>query len=336
MRTLILFAFFVFILLPICSAQVDSVRFSNGQLMIGEIKSMERGVLVIETDYSDSDFEIEWKKVVWLRTKTNFMVDLENGEEYFSNINSVNDSLCQVINPMGLETYFKPSEVVNLKSYEDSFKDRFSAFIDLSYEMAKAKSLKRFTTRSGLGYQAEKWNSNFTISSLLTSQEDAEDIQRTESELNTRYVMKNWYSIVTISTLSNSEQQLNLRLNTQLGMARYLHRTNKTYWGIVLGANRNVEKYYESTSDRQTWEGYFTMELNLYDVEDFSLLFSSSLYCGITENGRWRSDTKLDIKYDLPLDFYIKFGATLNYDNRPIEGVSTTDYILQSGIGWEW
>lgn len=336
MKILTLLTLSLLFILQLSSAQIDSVRFTNGQLLVGEIKSMEKGVLVIETDYSDSDFEAEWKKVIWIRTQSNFMVDLEAGEEYFSNIYSINDSLCKVITPMGLDEVFSPSDIVYLKPYDDKFKDRFSAFIDLSYEMTKAKNLKRFTTRSGLGYQAEKWNSNFTISSLMTSQDDAENIRRTESELNTRYVMKNWYSIVTFSTLSNSEQQLNLRFNTQLGMARYLHRTNKTYWGIVLGANRNVEKYYDSSSDRQTWEGYFTMELNLYDIEDFTLLFSSSIYGGITEQGRWRSDTKLDIKYDLPLDFYIKFGATLNYDNHPIEGVSTTDYIIQTGFGWEW
>lgn len=31
--------------------------------MTGEIKSMNKGVLVIETDYSDSDFKIEWEKI---------------------------------------------------------------------------------------------------------------------------------------------------------------------------------------------------------------------------------------------------------------------------------
>jgi len=319
------------------SAQIDSVRFINGQLLVGEIQSLQRGVLTIETHYSDSDFEAEWKKVIWIRTQSNFIIDIEGGEEFFSNIYSINDSLVRAINPMGLEDVFPISDIVFLRPFDSSFKDRLSAFIDVSYEMAKAKNLKRFTTRVGVGYQTEKWTSNLTLSSLQSTQDDADDIRRTESELNFRYLMgHSWYSILTVNTLSNNEQLLDLRLNTQLGMARFLYRTNKAYWGVIIGANRNIEKYSDADSDRRTYEGYGTMELNLYDVEDFSLLLSTTVYAGITEQGRWRSDTKLDIKYDLPLDFYIRFGATLNYDNKPIEGVSTTDYIVQTGFGWEW
>ena len=59
-------------------------------------------------------------------------------------------------------------------------------------------------------------------------------------------------------------------------------------------------------------------------------------YPGITEKGRWRIDGNLNIKYDLPLDFYIKLGGSLNYDNRPPEDASELDYVIQAGVGWEW
>ncbi len=293
--------------------------------------------MVCKTDFSDSDFKIEWKKVVWIRTQSKFMIDVVGDDEFYSSLYSVNDTMCLVMNKNYEFIEVPIRRIVFLKSFDDSFKDRLSAFIDVGYEMAKSKNLKRFNTRSGMGYQAEKWNTNITLSSLQSTQDDVDDIRRTESELNFRYVVgNNWYSIVTFSTLSNNEQLLDIRFNTQLGIARFLKRTNKLYWGIITGANRNLERYSNETANRNSWEGYLTTELNLFDIKDFSLLFSSTVYAGITESGRWRSDTKLDIKYDLPLDFYIKFGATLNYDNSPIEGVSPTDYILQTGFGWEW
>ena len=45
------------------TAQVDSIKFRSGDFIIGEIKSMEKGILVVETEYSDSDFKIEWTEV---------------------------------------------------------------------------------------------------------------------------------------------------------------------------------------------------------------------------------------------------------------------------------
>jgi hypothetical protein len=58
------------------------------------------------------------------------------------------------------------------------------------------------------------------------------------------------------------------------------------------------------------------------------------LYPGFTEKGRLRADFKTDLKYDLPLDFYIKVGFTWNFDNQPATGSSEYDYVMQTGIGW--
>ena len=67
-----------------------------------------------------------------------------------------------------------------------------------------------------------------------------------------------------------------------------------------------------------------------------SLLTQIVAYPSFTESGRWRSDFSLDAKYDLPLDFYVKLGYTLNFDNRPAEGSVKTDYVFHTGFGWEW
>ena len=48
---------FVFLAGPvILQAQTDSIVFTNGNYMVGEVKNMSMGVMQIETDYSDSDF----------------------------------------------------------------------------------------------------------------------------------------------------------------------------------------------------------------------------------------------------------------------------------------
>ena len=59
--------YIAFVLFLLCVsniyAQTDTLIFKNGNMVIGEVKSMNRGVISIETDYSDSDFLIEWDKV---------------------------------------------------------------------------------------------------------------------------------------------------------------------------------------------------------------------------------------------------------------------------------
>ena len=44
-------------------AQTDKVYSITGDVIVGELKSMSRGVLVFDTDYADSDFKIDWDEV---------------------------------------------------------------------------------------------------------------------------------------------------------------------------------------------------------------------------------------------------------------------------------
>ncbi len=75
-----LYITFAFIfLVKLSFAQKDSLVFKNGNYITGEIKSMTRGVLQVETDYSDSDFKIEWKNVAFIYTEQNFNFYLIDG-----------------------------------------------------------------------------------------------------------------------------------------------------------------------------------------------------------------------------------------------------------------
>ncbi|MEP0714217.1 MAG: hypothetical protein ABJC55_20040, partial [Algoriphagus sp.] len=73
MQRLILFVLLLFGASASILAQTDSLLLSNGNLIVGEIKSMDKGVLTIETDYSDSDFKITWGEIKKITSRTNYL-----------------------------------------------------------------------------------------------------------------------------------------------------------------------------------------------------------------------------------------------------------------------
>ncbi len=333
----ILLTLFIVIFHNDALSQIDSLRFTNGNLIIGEIKSMDKGVLEIETDYSENDFEIEWKEIVWLRTQSYFLIILENNTKYYSTIHSLNDSISRIIGTNNQLLTCNTHDIVLLSAYDDNFKNRFNAEISVGFDMTKSSNLQSFTTRSAIGYKAEKWSTNGAFNTLISHQDSVEDIKRTDAELNYRYILKGrWYAITTFTALSNTEQKLDLRTNIQLGLGRYIFITNKANLGAKFGVNRNIEQYTNETEDRQTWEGYFGTELDIYDIGDLNLIFNAMAYPSFSEKNRWRIDTNFDMKYDLPLDFFIKMGISMNYDNQPADDASELDYVLHTGFGWEW
>ena len=53
----LVFSFFLFLSFLNLNAQKDSIVLANKDVLLGEIKSMDKGILIFKTDYSDADLE---------------------------------------------------------------------------------------------------------------------------------------------------------------------------------------------------------------------------------------------------------------------------------------
>jgi len=335
-----LLPFILFVLLVFigreASAQKDTLILVNKDIIVGEIKGMDRGVVTVETDYSKDDFRVEWKGIDKIYTNSFYNITLQNGTRINGRLKSSTPGSIGILTKQGTESLFKKEEFVYLKSVDDKFLERIHAAIDFGFSLTKSQNLKQISVRSNVGYLSESWSADLTYNNIFSSQDDVESISRTDGGFTFNYFLQNdWYIPVSLTFLSNTEQKIDLRTLGKFGLGKYIIHTNHSYWGFAGGLSYNLENYAETT-DRKSWEGYFGTEFNLYDLGDLSLVTKLVAYPSISEAGRWRSDFSFDTKYDLPLDFYIKLGITVNYDNRPVDGATEMDYVMQTGIGWKW
>ena len=334
----ILVSIIIFLMTPISLAQLDTIVVSSGDIIVGDIKSMSRGVVTVETPYSDSDFKIEWAKVTRVNSKGAFIVSLESSERIITTIRTKPaDSLTVVLLKNGEEVNIAIAEIVFIKGVDEGFIDRLNASIDFGFTLTKANDLRQLSSRSSLGYLANNWSADASLDAVRSSQDSVESTSRTDASATFNYFLwKGWFALVSVSFLQNDEQKLELRSTPKVGIGNYVVQTNHLYWSLYLGMAWNNETYTDPTiPDRSDAEVNIGTELNLFDIGDFRFLTSLSVYKSITEGGRTRADYKLDLKYDLPLDFYIGLGYTLNYDNQPVEGASESDYVFQTSFGWE-
>lgn len=306
---------------------------SNGNLIVGELKTLSRGVATVETDYSDSDLKLEWSGVRQVRTTSQYLVSFREADTRTGRLRSVDSTTALVIGTDTLRTAV--ADIVYLKSVKQDFWSRASLGFDLGYNFTKASNLQQFSLRSFLGYETDKWNASATFDRVTSTQDDAADVERSSLTAGVRRVLPHtFFAGVSASFLSNTEQRLDLRSSIQPGVGKYLVRSNSLYFLAQVGAAFTQEVYTTEDPDRSSVEGLLAIELNLFDVGDLGLFLSSKAYPSFTEDGRWRMDHSLDVKYDLPYDIYVRGGFTLNYDNRPVTGASESDYVLQTAVGW--
>jgi hypothetical protein len=316
--------------------QKDSLILTNGNVIVGEIKSLDKGVITIETGYSKSDFTIEWNGVKEVYSNTAFLITLKNGDRINGQFHSADGGKKVVIvDKEGKQTETMLDDIVYLKGLKSNFWGRVHASVDLGLNVTKANNLVQYNIRSTVGYVADKWALEIFYDDLRSKQDSVDATKRTESGASYTYFLpRDWYLNAALGTLSNTEQALKMRFTARGGIGKFIVHTNKSYFGVGGGLSFNNETFTNTTPGRTSLEGYLGTEVNLFDIGDFSLLSNLYVYPSFTESGRWRTDFKLDAKYDLPLDFYLKFGITINYDNRPAEAGKETDYVYVFSVGW--
>lgn len=322
-------------------SQNDTIITHNDNIIIGQIKNMDKGVLTMETEYSKSDFTIEWEGIREIYSSSYFLFTTSQGLRISGSIRSIGNDMLELNDNEGNLITIEIKDLVYIKSIEQKFLSRFTARVDLGYSLTKANNLEQFTVNSRFSYIVDLRSLEMYYNSLLSRQDSIQNIERYDAGLTYRYFLpKDWFLASELTFLSNTEQALELRSNLKAGLGKFLIHTNKSYFGVGGGASANMEEY-DATADsevenRESWEVYIGTDLNLYDIGDLNLFLSVFSYAGITEKDRVRVDGRFDAKYDLPFDFYVKAGLTVNYDNQSAIQGNQTDYVFTTGFGWEW
>lgn len=319
-------------------SQTDSLILNNGNVIIGEVKSLTKNVIAIETDYSDSDFKIEWNGIKEIYTERTFIIHLVGGNHVTGTISTASPTTLH-IKGEEVDLIIDKSSIVYLDEFGNNFLSNFYATIELGVNLTKANNFKQFSVGATAGYLQENWSLDMNYSDLRSSQDDVEDIKRTSGGLEYRYLLpKNWFLSASASLLSNTEQSLELRTLGKLGTGYFPIKNNVLYWNFGAGLSINNEDYTPPLDSVNvlSYEAYIGTEINLFNVSDFSLISNVFVYPSLTQSGRVRLDYMINTKYELPLDFYVGLNFTLNYDNQPAEAGKEVDYVFGATFGWDW
>lgn len=319
-------------------AQKDTLTLSNDDLIIGSIEKMDQSVLTFSTDYSDSDFKIKWQQVKALVSKEEFIISVTDGERFTTSINSVKEKeKTVVLNVDGAPREYKLEDIVYIEPIGTGFFDRLSMDIDLGINVTKANNFKQLSSNIGATYLAYKWQGRGAYKTVVSRQDGSADINRMDAELGGQYYLPHdWFLQAKAIYLSNDEQLLKLRSTYQAGIGYYIIHNNSMFFSANAGMAYSKENFMEDNPDRSSTEGYLAIGFTKYAIGDLSVATYAALYPSFSQSGRYRFDFNFDMKYDLPLDFYIRLGLSYNYDNKPVEGAADSDYVFTTSFGWEW
>lgn len=320
-------------------AQNDTIVLNNNDRLIGEIKGIEDGLLILKTEYSKENFKINWADIKSFKSNQDFFIVMADGTRYNATVStdsSMPERIVLYDNQTKVKSYAWAANVVFMRPQQSSFDNKFEASLALGINLTEGNNFKQLTLKSTLGYRFDKWALS-AYGNSVNYRHKEEDLHRTDAGVGAVYRFSgDNFAGVFSDLLSSDVQQLDLRIATRGGVGRYFVNNARAYFNVMGGLAWNTEKLDNMTNEnRNSTEAFAGFEVNLFDMKDFSLLTNVVVYPSLTIKDRVRSDVKLDVKYDLPLNLFLKMGLSYNYDRRPVEGASKEDYVLLTTFGWE-
>jgi len=314
----------------------DTLVTTDNTVLVGKIKSMDKGVLIMETDFSKDDFRLTWLKVKKVISNRDFRIILENQARYYGQI-TYSDNKLSIQDQEKGSLSVDIEEIVYLKQVDKgSIFDKINLALDAGYSFTNANNLEQLNGSLTADYTTNVWGANLYATSAVSKQTGVSLVMRNTAGIGlTAFIKHGFFAILAADYYSNTEQQMQLRSNYNINLGKFIFKTNRQYLRATVGTAFLNENYSDTLVDRNSIEGKFGLEYNMFDMGDLSVFTSINLFPSFTEKARLRTEYKLDIKLDLPRDFYIKGSLNYNYDNQPAEGVGFDDYIYTFGIGWE-
>jgi putative salt-induced outer membrane protein YdiY len=313
----------------------DVVILTNGDRLVGEIKSVEKDILTIETDYSDSDFKIEWDKIASIESTRQFLVETFDGKRLSGSLKP--DAAQKMVVQVG-DTTVKLADVSLVQPFERTFWARFDVGLDFGYSMTRTNSAKQLSLGTNLSYRDEHYADGLFASVFRNAQENAPETQRWEIGNDFRRLLgTRWYVNTTQDFLNTEEHGLDLRTTIGGGAGRYLMRSSSQHLGVGGGLAWTNENYTDAAlPTKDSAEAYLGTEFMTEKLKITDLITRFTYYPSLTISDRYRLTFRFDLDFNLPGDWYFRFGLFDNYDNQPPTGFSKNDYGWSNAFGFKF
>ena len=319
--------------------KTDIVIFKNGDRLTGEIKSLKRGQLNLNTEATGT-IGIEWDKVSSVISNQRIQVEVGSGIRYFGSLaSSENISSITVVTNDGPRT-LDPVDVIVMTPIEGGGIHGLDVDFSVGYNFAKAGGIKRATLGVNMDYRSLIRIESVRFSTVITDSDTQDASKRMNLGFrHTRLWNNRWFSNSSLTFDQNDELGLNLRTSIGAGGGRYLVQSNTMLLSLEGGLQFSRENLIAENDEIDSLEATISANWDWFLFEDPELDWSTTLQVipSLTERGRVRGELNTELSWEIIGDLNWAISLYGSWDNQPqSEVASTTDYGVNTTLAYEF
>jgi len=323
--------------------KIDTIYHINGNILTGDFKKMEYGVVTWKMDGMGT-ISLEEPKISSIKSQKKFEIKLKNGLVYFGTFDSsAYARKVNIIISNGIELV-NIDQIVEVYPIKRNFWQRTSGNFSLGINYSKGSNLATISFAGNLNYR--KRNSNFELSwddyNTWQIQPDT-TIKTTKADFSLgweRLLKKKWSIGTFVGLDQNSELGTKLRLNlTVTGIYDFVYnKWNRFYVGAGLSAVR--ETPYDTSGITNDLAGVAGVYWKVYKYTNPKIWVDANIsYVPyFTSSGRYRLDFGVSPKISvISNDLKLGFKFYYSYDSQPsTQSAATNDWGINLEITYSF
>ena len=319
--------------------KTDIVLFKNGDRLTGELISLKRGRLNLNT-HATGTIGIEWDKVEGVISDQHIQVETGSGIRYFGTLTATEGEASVIVvtntGPQSLD----PNRVIVMSPIEGGGIHALDVDVSLGYNFAKAGGVETGNFGLNMDFRSLIRIESLSFSTTLTDSDTQEESKRTNLGLqHTRLWNNRWFSVGNLTFDQNDELGLNLRTSIGGGIGRYFVQSNTMLFSLEAGLQGSREDLVENPEDADSIEATFTMNWDWFEFQDPELDWSTTIQIipNLSEWGRVRGEIDTALQWELIGDLNWGISIFGSFDNQPhsTEG-QTSDYGINTSLTYEF
>lgn len=313
----------------------DRIHLKNGDVVTGNMKELDRGKLRVKTLTMDTIY-VSWVVIESIDSDKYLRIGKADGSFNNGVIQHADLTDVLVVEDRGQEVEVPILAVSTIQplNVQEAFWRRLDVEFKAGIDFKTASDILLINLSSNVKFREEQYEIHVDANWNETSRTENNNSSRADLVVDyTRFLRNRWFWKATTGFETNEELGLDLRTLVAGTAGRYLIQRPTLRFEVNAGLAGNHEERLDGTTTSAEGLIRSSFEIFKHTLPITRLSASVSVFPGITESGRLRVNTNINLRNEIVRSVFWDFTFFSTFDNRPPVGAEEEDYGIVTSIG---
>ena len=321
-------------------AQVrDSIYLYNGTVLMGDVKGATLGEVTIDADGLQV-MDVKQYRIRTIKTFHRCKIETNKKEIYFGTLEESTQPGWVIIKTDHGDTIdTRIIDVSAIIPFEKKFINQLNGNFSAGFSFAKSSNLGQVNFSGTAQYATDRFAYELTASTIGSIDSSRYSRDREDAGITIAYNLRAaWFVAVGLSYQRNLELSIDRRFQELVGGGNKVF--SRKYWMMraVSGLSFSEEKTTNGTESGVLLEVPLILRFDFfkYHHPNIQINASQSIFFGITQQGRIRTESNVNFSWELVRRFYLTINPYASSDNQAPEQSSKFDYGLAISVSYKF